>query len=108
MTFDNWYSEQTLADRGLIDKAVEQLQLAGISKSVTGHYGSLSTKFGDEKDRVIIRDNGQPTYFASDIAYHMDKFARGYQRAINIWGADHHGYVARVKAAISALGEDLG
>ena len=104
VTFENWYSEQTLADRGLIDKAVEQLQLAGHVEERNGALWFLSTKFGDEKDRVIIRDNGQPTYFASDIAYHMDKFARGYQRAINIWGADHHGYVSRVKAAIGALG----
>jgi len=103
--FDYWYSEQTLADRGLIDKAVEQLQLASHIEERNGALWFLSTKFGDEKDRVIIRDNGQPTYFASDIAYHMDKFARGYQRVINIWGADHHGYVARVKAAIGALGE---
>jgi arginyl-tRNA synthetase len=102
--YDNWYSEQTLADRGLIDEAVERLQLAGHIEERNGALWFLSTKFGDEKDRVIVRDNGQPTYFASDIAYHMDKFARGYQRLINIWGADHHGYVARVKAAISALG----
>lgn len=104
--YDNWYSEQTLADNGLIGKAVEQLQLAGHVEERNGALWFLSTKFGDEKDRVIIRDNGQPTYFASDIAYHMDKFARGYQRVINIWGADHHGYVARVKAAIGALGAD--
>jgi arginyl-tRNA synthetase len=102
--YDNWYSEQTLTDRGLIDQAVEQLQLAGHVEERNGALWFLSTKFGDEKDRVIIRDNGQATYFASDIAYHMDKFARGYQRLINIWGADHHGYVARVKAAIGALG----
>jgi arginyl-tRNA synthetase len=103
--YDCWYSEQSLADRGLIDKAVEQLQLAGHVEERNGALWFLSTNFGDEKDRVIIRDNGQATYFASDIAYHMDKFDRGYQRVINIWGADHHGYVARVKAAIGALGE---
>jgi len=103
--YDCWYSEQTLADRGLIKKAVEQLQKAGHIEERNGALWFLSTKFGDEKDRVVIRDNGQATYFASDIAYHMDKFARGYQRVINIWGADHHGYVARVKAAIGALGE---
>ena len=101
-----WYSEQTLADRGQIDKAVELLKMAGHIEERNGALWFISTKFGDEKDRVIIRDNGQPTYFASDIAYHMDKFARGYQRVINIWGADHHGYVARVKAAIGALGQD--
>ena len=102
--YDNWYSEQTLADRGLIKKAVEQLQQAGHIEERNGALWFLSTKFGDEKDRVVIRDNGQATYFASDIAYHLDKFARGYQRVINIWGADHHGYVARVKAAVGALG----
>ena len=104
--YNTWYSEQTLADRGLIEKAVEQLQMAGHIEERNGALWFISTKFGDEKDRVIIRDNGQATYFASDIAYHMDKFARGYQRVINIWGADHHGYVARVKAAIGALGQD--
>ncbi len=103
--FENWYSEQTLADRGLITQAVEQLQQAGYIEERQGAQWFLSTRFGDEKDRVIIRDNGTHTYFASDIAYHLDKFQRGYQRVINIWGADHHGYVARVKAAISALGE---
>ena len=102
--YDCWYSEQTLADRGLIQKAIEQLQKAGHIEERGGALWFLSTKFGDEKDRVVIRDNGQATYFASDIAYHMDKFDRGYQRLINIWGADHHGYVARVKAAIGALG----
>lgn len=105
VTYENWYSEQTLADRGLISKAIEQLQLAGHIEERNGALWFLSTNFGDEKDRVVVRDNGEATYFASDIAYHMDKFARGYQRVINIWGADHHGYVARVKAAIGALGE---
>jgi arginyl-tRNA synthetase len=102
--YDCWYSEQSLADRGLIEKAIEQLQQAGHIEERGGALWFLSTKFGDEKDRVVIRDNGQATYFASDIAYHMDKFARGYQRVINIWGADHHGYVTRVKAAVGALG----
>jgi arginyl-tRNA synthetase len=104
--FEHWYSEQSLADRDLINIAVKQLQDAGHVYEDNGALWFRSTTFGDEKDRVIIRDNGQATYFASDIAYHMDKFARGYQRVINIWGADHHGYVPRVKAAIGALGED--
>ena len=104
--YDVWYSEQTLADRKLIEKAVEQLQDAGHIYEKKGALWFRSTDFGDEKDRVVIRDNGQATYFASDIAYHMDKFARGFHRVINIWGADHHGYVPRVKAAIKALGED--
>jgi arginyl-tRNA synthetase len=104
--YDIWYSEQTLADRELINKAVQQLQDGGHVYEKNGALWFRSTSFGDEKDRVVIRDNGQATYFASDIAYHMDKFARGFHRVINIWGADHHGYVPRVKAAINALGED--
>ena len=106
--FDNWYSEQSLANRGLIDKAVQQLQEAGHVYEKDGALWFRSTDFGDEKDRVVVRDNGQGTYFASDIAYHLDKFERGYQRVLNIWGADHHGYVARVKAALQALGQDAG
>jgi len=104
--FENWYSEKTLSQNDLINTAVEQLQASGHVYEKEGALWFKSTAFGDEKDRVVIRDNGQSTYFASDIAYHMDKFARGYQRVINIWGADHHGYVARVNAAIKALGED--
>ena len=104
--YDVWYSEKTLADRKLIEKAVQQLEDAGHIYENNGARWFRSTSFGDEKDRVVIRDNGQATYFASDIAYHMDKFARGFHRVINIWGADHHGYVPRVKAAIIALGED--
>ncbi len=104
--YENWYSEQSLADRDLINKAVKQLQDAGYIYEEKGALWFRSTQFGDEKDRVVIRDNGQGTYFASDIAYHLDKFERGYDRVINIWGADHHGYVARVKAALTAMGKD--
>lgn len=104
--YDNWYSEQSLTDRDLINKAVKQLQDAGYIYEENGALWFRSTQFGDEKDRVVIRDNGQGTYFASDIAYHLDKFARGYDRVINIWGADHHGYVPRVKAALTAMGKD--
>jgi arginyl-tRNA synthetase len=104
--YDNWYSEQSLTDRDLISKAVKQLQDAGYIYKDNGALWFRSTAFGDEKDRVVIRDNGQGTYFASDIAYHLDKFERGYDRVINIWGADHHGYVARVKAALTAMGKD--
>jgi len=104
--YDVWYSEQTLADRKLIEKAVQQLKDGGHIYQNKGALWFRSTSFGDEKDRVVIRENGEATYFASDIAYHMDKFARGFHRVINIWGADHHGYVPRVKAAIKALGED--
>lgn len=104
--FENWYSEQSLADANKIDEAVKLLQDAGHIYEEKGALWFRSTDFGDEKDRVVVRDNGQGTYFASDIAYHLDKFSRGYQRVINIWGADHHGYVPRVKAAMTALGEN--
>ncbi len=104
--YENWYSEQSLAERGLIDKAIKQLQDHGQLYEKQGALWFRSTDFGDEKDRVVVRDNGQVTYFASDIAYHLDKFERGYDRLINIWGADHHGYVKRVKSAMHALGKD--
>ncbi|VAW50420.1 Arginyl-tRNA synthetase [hydrothermal vent metagenome] len=104
--YQTWYSEQSLADRDLINKAVKQLQDAGHVYEDKGALWFRSTNFGDEKDRVVVRDNGQGTYFASDIAYHLDKFARGYERVINVWGADHHGYVPRVKAALTAMGKD--
>ena len=104
--YDIWYSEQSLAERKLIDRVVGQLQDGGHLYEAHGALWFRSTAFGDEKDRVVMRENGQHTYFASDIAYHMDKFARGFDRVINIWGADHHGYVPRVKAALRALGED--
>ena len=104
--YENWYSEQSLSDRDLINKAVKQLQDGGYIYEESGALWFRSTHFGDEKDRVVIRDNGQGTYFASDIAYHLDKFERGYDRVINIWGADHHGYVPRVKAALTAMGKD--
>jgi arginyl-tRNA synthetase len=104
--YEYWYSEQSLADRDLINTAVQRLQASGHIYEENGALWFRSTDFGDEKDRVVIRDNGQGTYFASDIAYHLDKFDRGYERVINIWGADHHGYVPRVKAALNALGRD--
>lgn len=102
--YDCWYSEQSLADRNLIEKSIEQLKQNDFIYEKDGALWFRSTDFGDEKDRVVIRDNGEATYFASDIAYHIDKFERGYDRVINIWGADHHGYVTRVKAALNALG----
>ena len=104
--YDNWYSERTLSQRGLIEQAVERLQAAGYVYEKKGALWFKSTDFGDEKDRVVIRDNGQSTYFASDIAHHMEKLERGFDRVIDVWGADHHGYVPRVKAALQALGND--
>ena len=104
--FDNWYSERSLSERDLLTKAVAKLANRGFIYAKDGAQWFRSSDFGDEKDRVVVRDNGQPTYFASDIAYHADKFARGFEHVINIWGADHHGYIPRVKAALSALNED--
>lgn len=104
--YECWYSEQSLADRGLIDRAIARLQAAGFVYEQNGALWFKSTEFGDDKDRVVRRDNGQSTYFASDIAYHLEKFERGFDRVIDIWGADHHGYIPRVKAALTALGCD--
>ena len=105
VTFDRWYSERTLhpdAVRRVVDVLLER----GTAYEKDGAVWLRSTDYGDDKDRVIFRDNGVPTYLAADIAYHDDKYRRGYGRLINIWGADHHGYVARVKASMAALGHD--
>ncbi|PCH61505.1 MAG: arginine--tRNA ligase [Gammaproteobacteria bacterium] len=104
--YEQWFSERSLVDSQAIDKAIARLNDAGHLYKKEGALWFKSSDFGDEKDRVVLRDNGQPTYFASDIAYHLEKYSRGYQRVINIWGADHHGYIARVKGAIQAAGED--
>ena len=106
VTFDEWFSERSLVDAGDVGRAVERLRERG---HVYEHEGALwfrSTAFGDEKDRVLVRENGESTYFASDVAYAANKFERGFERAIYVWGADHHGYIARVKAAVEALGYD--
>ena len=104
--FDRWFSERSLSDEGLIEQAIQRLKDNGKVYQQDGAEWFRSTDYGDEKDRVVRRENGQTTYFASDIAYHMDKFERGFDKVINIWGADHHGYIARVKASLSALGYD--
>ncbi len=106
VVYEQWYSERSLAERGLVDRAIERLKASGHVYQKDGALWFRSTDFGDEKDRVIVRDNGQKTYFASDIAYHLDKMERGFERVIDIWGADHHGYIPRVRAALTALGQD--
>ena len=109
VSFDRWYSEQTLHDGGetsAVAKVVGTLQAHGHLYENDGALWFRSTTFGDEKDRVVRRENGNYTYFASDIAYHADKFARGFARMIDVWGADHHGYIARVRGALTALGLD--
>ncbi len=102
--YENWYSERSLVESGKVEAVIEKLKAAGHLYEKGGAWWFKSTDFGDEKDRVVVRDNGQTTYFASDIAYHLEKFERGYDRVIDVWGADHHGYVPRVKAAIQAMG----
>jgi arginyl-tRNA synthetase len=104
VTYDNWYSEYGLTQSGRIEECIKRLEAAGHAYRKDGALWFASSNFGDEKDRVVVRENGQRTYFASDIAYHLDKFQRGFEHAINIWGADHHGYIARVKAVLSAQG----
>lgn len=104
--FQNWFSENSLFDTGLVARCLEKLDAAGHIYEKNGARWFRSTDFGDEKDRVVQRDNGLYTYFASDIAYHLNKFERGFDRMINIWGADHHGYIPRVKGAVQALALD--
>ena len=104
VTYDEWFSEQTLHDAKAIHSACDLLTERGYMYEQDGALWLKATEYGDDKDRVVIRDNGVPTYFAADIAYHQDKYARGFDRVINLWGADHHGYIARMKAAVGALG----
>ena len=104
VTFDQWFSEAALTEK--IEEALQTLDQRGFLYEKEGNVWFKSTEFGDEKDRVVKRRNGQTTYFASDIAYHLNKLQRGYTDIIDIWGSDHHGYIARVKAAIDAMGYD--
>ena len=106
VVFEKWFSEQSLIDSGLSESCISKLK---DSKNLYEKDGALwfkTTNYGDEKDRVVVRDNGNHTYFASDIAYHLEKLDRGYDKIINVWGADHHGYIPRVKASIEALGHN--
>ena len=106
VSFDSWFSEKTLHESGLIDRAVEALKKHGHIYEQDGALWFRSSAFGDEKDRVVRRDNGVYTYFAADIAYHLNKFERGFTRVIDVWGADHHGYIPRVKGSLTAAGQD--
>jgi arginyl-tRNA synthetase len=105
VVYEEWFSERELVDSGRVDKAIEQLKKSGHIYEDKGALWFRSTDFGDEKDRVVVRDNGVKTYFASDIGYHWHKLDRGFDRVIDVWGADHHGYVPRVKAALTAMGD---
>ena len=110
ITFDNWFSEQSLYDRNMVATELAKLAEKGLSYERDDAVWLRTTDFGDDKDRVLIKSDGSPTYFASDVAYHMEKFDRGFDRIIDVWGADHHGYVPRMKAVVAGLGhpaEDL-
>ena len=104
VNYDVWFSEQFLHDTGQVQRALNLLQERGCIYSHEDALWFKATDFGVEKDEVVVRNNGIPTYFAADIAYHLNKFERGFQRVINIWGADHHGHVPRMKAVVKALG----
>ncbi len=104
--YDDWFSERSLYESHAVDRAIDRLRQSGHAYESGGALWFRSTDYGDEKDRVLIREGGARTYFASDIAYHMDKLERGFHRVIDVWGADHHGYVPRIKAALAAIGDD--
>lgn len=102
--YDRWFSEQSLYESGSVKRTIEDFKARGVIYEHEGALWFKTQEFGDEKDRVVVRSNGITTYFASDIAYHMEKFDRGFDRVINVWGADHHGYINRINAAIDASG----
>ncbi len=104
VTFDRWYSEQSLYDSGKVAGDIRDFKEKGLIYEKDGALWFKTSDYGDEKDRVVVRQNGQTTYFASDITYHKDKFERGFQKVIDVWGADHHGYIPRMKAAVEASG----
>ena len=104
VTFDNWFSEQSLYDAGKVTADIETFKASGLIYENEGALWFKTSEYGDEKDRVVVRQNGQTTYFASDITYHKDKFERGFAKVIDVWGADHHGYIPRMKAAVEASG----
>lgn len=104
--FDNWFSEKTLHDAGRISQTLENLKQEKTAYDKDGALWFNTTQYGDDKDRVLIKSDGQKTYFAADVAYHADKYERGFDMAINVWGADHHGYIPRMKAAVMAMGKD--
>ncbi len=104
LEFDCWFSEQSLYDDGRVDEILAQFRQQGIIYEKEGALWFKTSDFGDEKDRVVVKANGETTYFASDIAYHQDKYDRGFERVVDVWGADHHGYIPRMKAAIEASG----
>ena len=106
VSFERWFRESSLVDSGALDRAIQALRAGDHLYQKDGAWWFRATTFGDRQDRVVIRENGEPTYFASDVAYHLDKLNRGFDRIIDIWGADHHGYMDRIRASLRALHGD--
>lgn len=106
ITFDVWFSERSLVASGAIEATLDDLRARDMAFDDDGATWLRSTAFGDDKDRVLVKSDGELTYLTPDIAYHRDKLSRGFDLLIDVWGADHHGYVPRMKAAIEALGHD--
>lgn len=104
--FDEWFSETSLYENGLVEKSLEELKSKGEAYEKDGATWLRTTDYGDDKDRVLVKNDGTYTYLTPDIAYHRNKYERGYDKILNIWGADHHGYIPRMKAAMEALGND--
>ncbi len=104
VVYDVWFSEKSLHDSGAVEETINELREKGYIYEKENALWFKASEFGDEKDEVVVRSNGVPTYFAADIAYHKNKFERGFDKVINIWGADHHGHVNRMKGAVEALG----
>lgn len=106
ITFDRWFSERTLYEGGAVERCLDELRRRGLVYEEDGALWFRSTRFGDDKDRVVVRRDGRPTYFAGDIPYHLDKYARGFEHLIDVWGVDHIGDTARVRGGLQALGHD--
>ncbi len=106
VVFDNWFLEKSLHDSGIIDKTLAWLKKKEIGYDENGAFWFKTEPYGDDKNRVLVKSDGQKTYFAADVAYHADKYNRGFDLVINVWGADHHGYIGRMKAAVLALGRE--
>ena len=106
ITFDVWFSERSMVETGAIEQALADLRERGVAYDQDGATWLRSTDYGDDKDRVLVKSDGEYTYLLPDIAYHRDKFARGFELLVNVWGADHHGYLSRLEAAVQALGHD--
>jgi arginyl-tRNA synthetase len=106
IAFDRWFSEKSLYASGKVEGLIDYFREKNLIYQKDGALWFKTTDFGDEKDRVVVKENGETTYFASDIAYHKDKFDRGFEKIIDVWGADHHGYIPRIRACIQASGKD--